>query len=224
MVPDRAMKMDKRWESSSGWFLTIDGMKAWLAGGVPDLATIVCRRKVWVSESRTGVGLTNDRRRHEEHQLYTFGFIRLQKDVSLGFELSGGELPCGVVARFGGENRAATIERGPLLSDLFAERSGDSRGDRCTLTLLTPAIFSDGAFPKQGAVRSAVVPGPVLAGGWDLARRRPKPLRRAAPAGSVYWIDEDVPSILGPWEQQHRDAKEGFGLALAGQQPRRQRG
>jgi CRISPR-associated protein Cmr3 len=34
--------------------------------------------------------------------------------------------------------------------------------------------------------------------GWDLAQRQPKPAMRAAPAGSVYWLDqlETTPSAL----------------------------
>jgi CRISPR-associated protein Cmr3 len=207
-------------ESSAGWFVTLEGMRQWMSGEVPHCDQFVSGRRLWINESRTGVGLDSERRKHEEHRLYTFGFIRLQKRVSLGFELSGGQLLCGEFARFGGENRVARIENGPLLSDglrTFAAPPAASG----VLTLMTPAIFGGGALPAGHRVRSAVVPGPVLAGGWDLANRRPKPLHRAVPAGSVYWVDGEAPENLHSWSEK---AKEGFGLMLAGHQPRRNHG
>lgn len=207
-------------ESSAGWFITLDGLKEWLSGGVPRPDQVVSNRELWIDELRTGVGLDSSRRRHEEHQLYTFGFVRLQKNVSLGFELSGGELQCRQYARFGGENRAAAIREGPLLSAEL-EKFASKPVAVCTLFLATPAIFPEGALPAEHHVQSAVVPAPVLAGGWDLARHGPKPLRRAVPAGSVYWLDSEVPSMLASWSEK---SQEGFGLMLVGHQPRRNHG
>jgi CRISPR-associated protein Cmr3 len=218
--PWKTPQGEKDPESSAGWFVTLDGMKEWLSGGVPLPGQIVSGRELWVSELRTGVGLDRERRRHEEHQLYTFGFVRLCHGIALGFELSGGELQRGKVARFGGENRAAMIEEGPLLSKQLGEVGAVQ--SQSIVTLVTPAIFPGGALPAAHAVRGAVVPGPVLAGGWDLAKRRPKPLHRAVPAGSVYWLDsEETFASLGSWSDKEN---EGFGLMLAGRQPRRNHG
>jgi CRISPR-associated protein Cmr3 len=219
----------KRWETekgkkdpepSAGWFLTLEGMRQWLSGGIPESEQWVSGRQLWTNESRTGVGLDGQQRRHEEHQLYTFGFIRLMQGVSLGFELRGGELHCGKFARFGGENRVARIEKGPLLSATLASPTPSAAAGR-VLTLVTPGIFDGGALPNGHHVRSAIVPSAVLAGGWDLANRRPKPLHRAVPAGSVFWIDDEAPATLDSWSEK---AKEGFGLMLAGDQPRRNDG
>jgi CRISPR-associated protein Cmr3 len=208
-------------ETSAGWFVTLSGMNEWLSGGAPQPGQIVSNGELWVDELRTGVGLDSSRRRHEEHQLYTFGFVRLQENVSLGFELSGGELQCHQYARFGGENRAAAIEEGPLLSAELGKFGTMPPAALCTLTLATPAIFPDGALPPGHHVHSGVVPGPVLAGGWDLARHGPKPLRRAVPAGSVYWLNGEAPAMLGSWSEK---TEEGFGLMLVGHQPRRNHG
>jgi CRISPR-associated protein Cmr3 len=51
--------------------------------------------------------------------------------------------------------------------------------------------------------------------GWDLARWQPKPALRAAPAGSVYWLDEldTTPEAFrklaatGLWAESGEDAK-----------------
>nr|WP_242476892.1 type III-B CRISPR module-associated Cmr3 family protein [Halochromatium glycolicum] len=46
---------------------------------------------------------------------------------------------------------------------------------------------------------SAAVPRAQVVSGWDLANWRPKPAQRAAPSGSVYWLDalEATPQALG---------------------------
>jgi CRISPR-associated protein Cmr3 len=210
-------------EPSEGWFVKLEGIRQWMAGGVPACDQFVSERQLWINESRTGVGLDGKRRKHEEGRLFTFGFVRLRQGVSLGFELSGGALEYGRSARFGGENRVAQIVEGPLLSaELPMLVSPPVAG--CVVTLVTPAIFPGGALPGgQRVIRSAVVPRALLAGGWDLAKRWPKPLRRAVPGGSVYWIDGESPAPLDSWSEPDM-AKQGFGLMLAGQQPRRNHG
>ena len=42
----------------------------------------------------------------------------------------------------------------------------------------------------HGRLVCAAVPRAEVASGWDLAQWQPKPAQRAAPAGSVYWLDE----------------------------------
>jgi CRISPR-associated protein Cmr3 len=77
------------------------------------------------------------------------------------------------------------------------------------------------------------VPRADVVSGWDLARWQPKSAQRAAPAGSVYWLDEldatpdDLRklAVAGLWSESGEDAKpenasrraEGFNrLTLAG--------
>jgi CRISPR-associated protein Cmr3 len=42
----------------------------------------------------------------------------------------------------------------------------------------------------RGRLICAAVPRAEVVSGWDLANWKPKPAQRAAPAGSVYWLDE----------------------------------
>jgi CRISPR-associated protein Cmr3 len=75
------------------------------------------------------------------------------------------------------------------------------------LVLTTPGLFQRGWLPTgmivdaDGTFRfdlhgvrarlvCAAVPRPEVISGFDLATWRPKPALRAAPAGSVYWLDE----------------------------------
>ncbi len=116
------------------------------------------------------------------------------------------------------------------------------------LILLTPAVFREGALPGWNgsflpvagcenvrvAIRAAIVPRAEVVSGWDLTidngrgkkRGRPKPSRRLAPAGSVYFVDfngteEEIRrwcrSVwLAPTSDAPQDRRDGFGLAALG--------
>ena len=81
-----------------------------------------------------------------------------------------------------------------------------TRAGRCRLILTTPGLFTGGWRPTgacttsdglrfdlhgvTGRIVCAAVPRAEVVSGFDLARRRPKPAQRVAPAGSVYWLDD----------------------------------
>ena len=68
--------------------------------------------------------------------------------------------------------------------------------------------------------------GVVLAGGWDLAKGRAKPLRRAMPPGSVFIFKDLEGNSIVPldgicisgFSKEHL-ALQGFGLVVAGLEP-----
>jgi CRISPR-associated protein Cmr3 len=202
-------------ESAEGWFLTMDGVARWMAGQTPLPDQFVDPITLWITETRTGLGLQEKRRASADGMLYTFGFIRLRRLVSIGFEITGAALEKDRHVRLGGESRMAFLESGPSLTEALASQP-DTDGDG-VCALITPGIFSKGSEPPA-AVAAAVVSGMVRIGGWDLARPGPKPLKRAAPAGSVYYIDKKSHRQLDSLSEQDN---EGFGLMLCGKRPRR---
>lgn len=222
---------------AEGWFLNPAGLAEWRSGGVPRPDQLVHGKELWLDEARTGLGLLTNQRAGEDGQLYTFGFIRLVDGVSLGFEVAGSGLRPGGRLRLGGEGRSVLLEAGPSLS--AAGPLPSTR--RFCVSFATPALSAHGAWPpgfsaerRDGtlggvAVRlvSAVVPGFVNVGGWDLARRQPKPLRRAIQAGSVFLFETldgtDAADAAARIEGQcfsdfsdDQPARQGFGLAVAG--------
>jgi CRISPR-associated protein Cmr3 len=144
----------------------------------------------------------------------------------------------------GGERRMASI--GPLndLDHVWARRIGRCVGTRrLRLQLVTPALFGGGWRPGwvdaetlEGAppglpdlrlrLVSAVVDRRVAISGWDLQHRRPRRVRYAAPAGSVYFfetLDDDglsEQSVDDLWlravSDDAQDRRDGFGLVLPG--------
>ena len=121
-------------------------------------------------------------------------------------------------------------------------RAGEGSGERAfCLTFLTPALSQTGGYPPgftatkpEGTLAgrpcrliAAALPGSVTVGGWDLAKKRPKPLRRAISAGSVFVFEpvdgsgvEDLlrdldGTCLSDFSAESL-ALQGFGLTVAG--------
>lgn len=200
-------------QSANGWFVTLEGLAKWLQWSTPDPTTLVRSSDLWLTEQRTGVGIQSDRRTAEDGMLYTFGFVRLQRGVAIGFEISGSKIEPGVTATLGGEGRLVKLSRGPSLSESLETAKHVSKMK--ALYLATPAVF-DGQLASQPPglpIRAAAVSSMIHAGGWDLAKRMPKPLRRAVPAGSVYYTDADDVASFMKISEGH---EEGFGVVLAG--------
>jgi len=200
---------------AQGWFLTMGGVDRWIAGLTPAPDDFVDSKTLWSVETRTGLGLQPLRRISQDRMLYTFGFIRLARGVSIGFELAGGELQVDVHVRLGGENRVAYLQKGPSLNK--ALQTTQQPAAESVYSLIAPALFEGGSAP-DAPLSAAVVSDSVRVGGWNLASPGPKPLWRAVPAGSVYYIDGPPPEQLSSLSLQ---AKEGFGVMLRGSRPRR---
>lgn len=230
---------------ANGWYLRPAGLAAWRRGAVPEPDDFVHADDLWAIESRVGLGLQAEERRGEDGQLYTFGYVRLQRGVAIGFEARNTALePSGPVV-LGGDGRTCSLAAGPGLDDLLcgepdlcgeAALSGEAgRSGRFRLALATPALSRTGSGLPAGPgvavggeppeVVSAVAGGWQLVGGWDVAKGRPKPLRRALPAGAVFVLT-GPPGTAGRLDgRNHSDyetealARQGFGLALTGRDP-----
>jgi len=206
---------------ATGWFLTADGIRRWASGRLPEPAHFVHGDELWAEEVRTGLGMKAGTRYTEESLLYTFALIRMHPGVSLGFELRGSDLAPRGCLRLGGEGRTATLAPGPALPIPEVPT-----GARYCTAFATATFSSRGSLPPAalpGELLAAVMPGAGRIGGWDLARRQPKPLRRTIPAGSTYVLT--TPARAGaapplPWGSNLSDdpnlARQGFGLALSG--------
>lgn len=110
-----------------------------------------------------------------------------------------------------------------------------AKSKHCRLILVTPAVFEQGHLPDTKKLSRSGVAVTVQAlvnsryqvvSGWDYKKNCPKPTRRLAPAGSVYFlkldgsedainrfVDEIWLQAVSDDEQAQRD---GFGLALLG--------
>lgn len=224
--------------SASGeWWVTGAGLASWAAGGLPAADDLVHRSDLWQSEPRVGVGLAEGGRLAQEHLLFTFGYVRLARNVELGFDLSGSALKPELGLRLGGEGRTGQLRPGPTFP---GAPTMPATAGRVLVASLTPMLSGAGAFPpgfapKQlagcfgglpASLTGALVRGWQPLGGWDLVRRRAKPLRRAIPPGSVFALDfSSSGAAASLWGTTHSDfaeegsSQQGFGLVACGAFP-----
>ena len=107
---------------------------------------------------------------------------------------------------------------------------------RGRLVLATPAFFEKGFLPTwvlnhpsevKLRIVAAAVSRPVHISGWDYKEKAPKPTRRLAPAGSVYFFEVvrgDEAAIghfidavwMQPISDEEQARRDGFGVALLG--------
>lgn len=135
----------------------------------------------------------------------------------------------------GGERRLAHWKTQPSSAPECPKEVRESirKHKRARLILATPAYFESGHWRPQvlgeGVVlEAAAVRGYATASGWDLKAQKPKPSRRLAPAGSVYYVR--LPDTWGVaeidlWIHGHwlkalsddtQSRRDGFGVALVG--------
>ena len=133
------------------------------------------------------------------------------------------------VVHLGGERRSsfATVheDAGPPEAPALPEGT-----TRLRVVLVTPGLFADGWRPDEaqlggGRLVGAAVGRPEAVSGWDMAAGGPRPSRRMAPAGSVYWVSFDDAAAAAEWasamhfrsiSSDEQDRRDGFGLVIVG--------
>jgi CRISPR-associated protein Cmr3 len=204
--PERGKPVRGDWLTEAGW-------RACLGGKTPAADKLVPASELWALDTRVGVGLDPARRRAANGRLFTVQGVafasqaaRATADVGFLVRVAGAVLPAGLTLRLGGDGRAALSWE---VSFAWPEPdyAAIAAARRCRLILTSPAIFEHGWLPTgvrweegssyrfdlhgvRGRLAAAAVPRAAVVSGWDLAQGRPKPARRVAPAGAVYWLDE----------------------------------
>lgn len=183
-----------------------------------DNASLMAEKEktLWASELRVGIGRDKLRGTAEDGKLYMAEFVRLHKGCGFSIEVEGvnGLLPEDGLLSLGGEARCVRYKKtDPINLDSIWEKVKEKLEEkkkdniyRFKLYLLTPAIFDKeyGWLPNfidKGSLQgrlgglqfkliSAAINKPVYIGGWELAKKEgPRPMRKAVPAGSVYFLE-----------------------------------
>ena len=202
---------DERAKPAGGVWLTQAGWADYLAGRTPGQQHALTTGSLWKIDPRVGVGLDADKRRAADGQLFTVQAVAFEHGVGFLATVAGAVTPTDGVLRFGGDGRGAALRPArhqPPAPDLAAI----VKARRARLVLTTPGLFPDGWLPPgvdgerrvawpglSARLTCAAVPRSEVISGWDLALRQPKAAERAAPAGSVYWLDDldSTPEALG---------------------------
>lgn len=186
-------------------------------------------------EPKIGIARDPVTRTAKDGNLYRLGMRRLEgKKGSFSFLIAseGLELPQEGLSRFGAEGKA--IDYG-CIDFPKIPCPIDESAEYFRLYLATPAIFHEGAMPnawlkKHGLEILAAANGRTeYIGGFDIQAGRPKPMYRAVPSGTVYYIHKKGGIGKALLDQLHQGSiyhlappdctlrnsygKEGFGLS-----------
>ena len=197
------LAQDNRGKPASGYWLTASGWARYLAGALPVQKEHWVRSdELWKIDERIGIGLDGATGSAKEQALFTTQALAFKPGVGLLANIEGADAPTGGSLRLGGDGRAVAVS---VAETAFpaVDAAGIARDRRCRLILTTPGIFAKGWLPTgmtedmrfdlhgvKARLVAAAVPRFATVSGWDLAKRQPKPAQRAAPTGSVYWLDE----------------------------------
>lgn len=192
-------------------------------------------------EPKIGIARSKHTHTSDEGMLYRVGMNRLESKlkenktnkISLVVNFEGLELlnKDGLM-KMGGEGKAVRYE---TINDSIKVELSQITNGKFKLYLSTPAIFKNGWLPSwidenslKGKIPNtntkvqlltAAIGKPVSIGGWDIKRGCPKTMRKAIPAGSVYYLkllEGDISNLHGK-SISDLNSNEGFGIAYVGQ-------
>jgi CRISPR-associated protein Cmr3 len=227
------LAQSERSKAVSGLWLTSSGWAAYLSGNLPAVAQLVSTAELWKLDPRVGVGLDSGSGRAADGQLFSAQAVAFRPGVGFLASVRGATVPASGMLRLGGDGRGAAlhaaVHRAPE-----TDPTALANAKRCRVVLTTPGLFRDGWRPPgvdatfrltlpglNARLVCAAVPRAEVVSGWDLARRQPKSAMKAAPAGSVYWLEEleTTPAALrklaehGLWTEESDNSQrraEGF--------------
>ena len=232
-----------------GGYVSGAGLAAYLRGEEVPPTAVIESSALYGSEPKLGIALDYGSRTTDDGLLYTMAMQRLHDGVTLAARTSGFGDSLPRLLRLGAEARAVETTTVRLDWPTAVPPSVDS----FTLYLATPAVFKCGWLPDfltntDGREHTGRLGGATVRllaastgkyvplGGWDIVAHRPKPMRKAVPAGAVYHFEIidgtlDVDSVHGhPLASDFPHAgradgdqvpypTQGFGVAYVGRGP-----
>ena len=197
-----------------------DSLNAYLQNSLVP-SDIITMDEYLKEEPKVGIGRDNRTRTSDEGMLYRVGMKRLHQ-YSLAYGFEGIDL-LPAMMKFGGEGKAVSVSPVTKENEPDVRQPEQLSGNYFKLYLATPAIFNEGWRPSPDTIPgaklvAAVIGKPLYIGGFDIKTRFPKPLRRAVPAGSVYYYEgslEEARKLHG-CSISDSDRKQGYGIVYIG--------
>ncbi len=185
-------------------------------------------------ENKIGIEIDTKTGTVKEGMLYRVSMLRFLNDTKLNIIFSGLKLEKNGLMKLGGEAKVSKYK-----IEKYERKNIEINTSKniFKIYLATPAIFENGWIPKwvnkdnlEGQIGknkvkliAASVGRPIIAGGFDMKNKVPKPTYYAAPAGSVYYFrckeNCDLNQII---ERYHGKSisdiypEQGFGIAYIG--------
>ncbi|MBZ0181540.1 MAG: type III-B CRISPR module-associated protein Cmr3 [Melioribacteraceae bacterium] len=227
---------DEEVETLSNAMISESDLNNYLSGYIDDEIKCLILDDYFLTESKVGIGRNDVTHTTEESKLYRVG-MRRPTDFSIFVELDDNEniKELTKFIKLGAEGKVARISN-PDLSNYLNDISGIDNG-KFKLYLQTPSFFEKGWLPSwidkktmKGKIDNlelelltAYVGKPISIGGFDMLNKKPKAMRKAVPAGSVYYFKilsgdfEQAKNLLNNRSISEFDSeKYGYGKTLIG--------
>jgi CRISPR-associated protein Cmr3 len=193
-----------------------------------------------LDEPKIGIGRDFNTRSASDGKLYRVNMRRpIGKKGELTFlvKFSGLTLPSSGLCRIGGETKIVEYKIGGTFPAIPCPVEANDK--QFKIYLATPAIFEEGCYPvkyfEQNGLKlmTAAIGRVQYAGGFDFKSTFPKTMRKAVPAGTVYYVEIiDAQKASGVVARLHEGSiydlaltsdayriayqKQGFGLTYLG--------
>jgi CRISPR-associated protein Cmr3 len=228
-------------ESIEDAVITGSSLKRYLRGN--ENKTIIKKLSDTVNfEPKVGIGRDNNTHTTDESKLYRVGMRRLSekkefgKDIntlSLVVEIEGLNIKSNGIMKLGAEGKAAVYSEVSKNADFFSEEElKEINSNSFKLYLTSPAFFELGSNPdfKNNTLLKGLdlelsemcVGKPISIGGFDMKKGCPKPMRKAVPSGSVYYLKSKSKTFNEIYKQLNGKSiseflpNEGYGIAYVG--------
>jgi CRISPR-associated protein Cmr3 len=173
-------------------------------------------------EPKVGISRNNLTGSADEGMLYRVGMKRmLELNLAVGY--SGLNIT-GRLMRLGGEGKSVSVSELNENQNVQGMSVLHKKDEFFKLYLATPAIFNEGWRPAPDKIPgaklvAAVIGKPLYIGGFDMKpkngqRPHPKPMRRAVPAGSIYYY-QGIAEVQGDSISDY-GYKQGYGIYYIG--------
>jgi len=231
------LRYDKEVEAIEDGIIEWSDFGAYITGHTKDLE---CKKfgDLIKREPKIGIGRENSTHSADEGKIYRVGMQRLN-GLTIVVEFEGLEIDKEGFLKFGGEGKAIFYKQ----LDEVCMGNPKITGNIFKLYLSTPAIFKNGWIPgwlkedtsKDGIksfggiykgvtlkLLTAAIGKYTSIGGFDMKAGKPKPMRKAVPAGSVYYFEfedcdgEKIIEIFNKKSISDFNRKEGFGIGFVG--------
>lgn len=224
-------------------WLTVKGLEKILSGKQPGANDVVKSTELWSMEPRVGIKIDRTSRTVKDG-LYFTRHARPEHDLRIAVLVSGiadewyRNLPSFIPLGGEGKMAAITIKDKTEILPACPEICPQDGKIQFTVILNTPGHFgslqgSDGSLmeatanavrfgplPELGACVTACIPKVNQVGGWDIEKRRPRPLRPELVPGSTWFYELDAersPEVLALHGQMvGEDNEYGCGQVLIG--------
>ncbi|MDQ7032454.1 MAG: type III-B CRISPR module-associated protein Cmr3 [Desulfonauticus sp.] len=227
---------DKKIENILNGLIRQSNLKKYLNSHLLD--PFVVKKLSDVIESEPKIGITRSRKTlsSDESKLYRVDMKRFKENFSIVVDFEGLNLPNTGLLKLGGEGKGALYSVNKDVVPNIDFPNFNNNETYFKLVLTTPAIFKKGWIPAWideetliGNINSlklkllSVVMGkPIYISGFDIKNRRPKPMFKAVPHGSVYYFKllkgtfNEIKDNFHCKSISDINNKQGFGITFVG--------